>query len=87
MAGIIEVGAQSGLNLYSIIRNSSGDVWNGSAFVTYNSANWSTYAVTMTEQTSSGYYKATFPAAITTGKYSFMVHQRLGGSEIGRAHV
>jgi len=80
MAGIIEVGTQSGLNLYSIIRNSSGDVWNGSAFVTYNSANWSTYAVTMTEQTSSGYYKATFPAAITTGKYSFMVHQRLGGS-------
>jgi len=80
MAGIIEIGTQTGLTLYAVIRNSSGQVWNGSAFEAYNSSNWSTYDVAMTEQSQSGYYTGTFPAAITTGKYSFMVHLQQGGS-------
>lgn len=80
MAAIIEIGGQSGLTLYALIRNSSAQVWNGSAFETYNSSNWSTYDVAMTEQASSGYYTAAFPSAISAGKYSFMIHQQLGGS-------
>lgn len=80
MAGIIEIGSQSGLTLYALIRNSSGQVWNGSSFEAYNSSNWSTYDIAMTEQSQSGYYTATFPAAISAGKYSFMVHLQQGGS-------
>jgi hypothetical protein len=80
MAGIIDVGSQSGLTLYFLIRNSSGQVWNGAAFEAYNSANWANYDIAATEQTSSGYYTATFPAAIPAGKYSILAHQQSGGS-------
>lgn len=81
MAGIIEsLSGQTGLTLYVHIRNNTGAVWNGSAFVSWNASNWATYAVAMTEQTNSGYYNATFPAAITAGKYSYFVYQQIGGS-------
>lgn len=81
MAAILEsLSGQTGLNLYVHIRNSSGQIWNGSSFVSWNVSNWATYAVAMTEQTGSGYYNVTFPAAITAGKYSYFVYQRLGGS-------
>lgn len=81
MAGILEsLSGQTGLTLYAHIRNNSGDIWNGSSFVAWNVSNWATYAVAMTEQTSSGYYNVAFPAAITAGKYSYYVYQQLGGS-------
>lgn len=80
MAAILEsLSGQTGLTLYVHIRNSAGSVWNGSAFVSWNVSNWATYAVTMTEQTSSGYYNVAFPSAITAGKYSYFVYQQLGG--------
>lgn len=76
MSAILEtVNVSTGLSLYALIRDISGQVWNGSAFEAYNSAHWSTYAITLTEQTSSGYYKGSFPAAIAAGIYSFVVHQ------------
>lgn len=81
MAGILEsLSGQTGLTLYVHIRNNAGDIWNGSSFVSWNVSNWATYAVAMTEQTSSGYYNVTFPAAITAGKYSYFVYQQLGGA-------
>lgn len=81
MAAILEsLSGQTGLNLYVHIRDSAGNIWNGSSFVSWNSANWSTYALAMTEQTSSGYYNVAFPSAITAGKYSYFVYQQLGGS-------
>lgn len=81
MAGIIQNGGQSGLTQYGIIRNSTGSVWDGAAFSTYNASNWSSYVTAMTEQGVSGYYKANFPAAIATaGKYSITIHAQSGGS-------
>lgn len=87
MAAIIEIGSQTGLTIYSMVRNSSGQVWNGSAFENYNVSNWSTYKITMTEDSSSGYYKGTFPAAITTGKYTFIIYQQLSGSAAAGDYV
>jgi len=87
MAAIIEIGSQSGLTMYSMVRNSSGQVWNGSAFENHNVVNWSTYKITMTEDSTSGYYKGTFPASITTGKYSFFIYQQLGGAAAAGDYV
>lgn len=81
MAGILEsLSGQTGLSLYVHIRNNTGAVWNGSAFVTWNVSNWATYAIAMTEQTSSGYYNVAFPSTITAGKYSYFVYQKVGGT-------
>lgn len=80
MAGIIEVATQSGAIVYAFIRDSTAKIWNGSAFVVYNQADWATYAVAMTEQAGSGYFSGVFPAAIAAGKYSIVIHQQNGGS-------
>lgn len=69
----------SGVTLYAVIRNQTGQVWNGSAFENYNAANWSTYAVAMTEQGTTGYYAAATPA-LAFGAYHYEAHQRAGGS-------
>ena len=80
MAGILEVAGQSALTVYFFIRNASGQIWNGAAFESFNGANWGNYDIAATEQSGSGYYSATFPAAITAGKYSVIAHAQLGGS-------
>jgi hypothetical protein len=75
MAGIIGSAlATSGLSAYANIRDQNGNVWNGSTFASYLLANYATYAVTLTEQVPTGYYKASFPAAIPAGLYSFIVY-------------
>lgn len=80
MAGIIDVAGQTGRTIYFVIRNSSGQVWNGSAFEAFNPSNWATYDVAATEQGTSGYYSATFPGGIMAGKYSIVAHRQVGGS-------
>ena len=80
MAGILDLGGQTGRTIYFVIRNSSGQVWNGAAFETFNASNWANYDVAATEQGTSGYYTATFPAAITAGKYTILAHRQIGGS-------
>jgi hypothetical protein len=81
MAAILEsLSGQTGLSLYVHIRDSAGSVWNGSSFVSWNVSNWATYALAMTEQTSSGYYNVAMPSAIAAGKYSYFVYQKLGGT-------
>jgi hypothetical protein len=68
--------------LYTVIRNSAGQVWNGTSFGTYATASLSTYAINLTEQgTASRYYAVNFPTGITTaGRYAFSIFQKLGGS-------
>lgn len=80
MAGIIQIGGQTGLTAYGVVRNSAGSVWDGAVFSAFNASNWSSYVIAMTEQGSSGYYKANFPSAITVGKYSISIHTQSGGS-------
>lgn len=82
MASEIQAVATTGRTVYALIRNATGSVWNGTAFVTYATASYSTFVVTMTEQgTASGFYAGTFPALITTaGSYSIVVKVQSGGS-------
>lgn len=85
MAGIVELTAATpGQTCYSVIHNGSGQYWNGTAFETFNSSNWSNYVIALTEDRSgangTGYYKATFPALITAGRYTFTFYQQNGGS-------
>lgn len=80
MANEIQVDyAQTGKTLYALIINSSGQIWNGSAFETIASANWTTYAVTMTEKSTTGIYTGTFPV-VASGLYSVSLRERVGGS-------
>jgi hypothetical protein len=83
MAALINTGGQSGLSLYAFIRDKAGQIWNGSTFVAYNVLNWAAYAVTLTEQASSGFYSASFPSAIAAGKYSIIVHASQGSPAAG----
>jgi len=80
MAGEIQLPyGTSGATLYAVVRNSAGQLWNGSAFEAYTAANWTTYAVTMTEQGASGFYVGNFPVTVK-GVYNVEARQRAGGS-------
>lgn len=79
MAGIFELGSQSGLTAYAVIHDNTGNVWNGATFVVFNSVNWATYAMSFTEQAGSGYYKGTFPT-VTAGKYTIVAYRQYGGT-------
>lgn len=81
MSQEIQALAPTGRTVYALIRNASGAVWNGTAFATYLTANYSTYPVALTEQGSaSGYYTGTFPSAIAAGTYSVVVKVQSGAS-------
>jgi hypothetical protein len=81
MAGEIQATYASGRTLYALIRNSVGQIWNGSGWEAYTTSHLSTYVQSMTEQGSaSGYYVGTFPSTIAAGIYAIVVKQQLGGS-------
>lgn len=81
MPTLIQVVASQGQTVYVFIWNALGQIWNGSAFVTYVEANWATYAITATEQAGSGSYFATIPVGITAaGTYSWAAYIQLAGS-------
>lgn len=71
----------TGATLYAIIHNPNGQVWNNNtlAFENYNSSNWSNYAVPLTEQASSGYYRAAFPSQISGVLTTELCYQQKGG--------
>lgn len=72
---------QTGDVLYTqLIRGADGQVWNGSGWETPVTANWATYTVAMTEQSTTGYYYGDMPAAQATGLYDYFVYLRAGGS-------
>lgn len=78
----IETAYQSGAILYAVIHNKDGTVWNNtnSAFESYNQSNWEQYAVPLTEQTNSGYYRAAFPVAIGDELTTECIYSQVGGS-------
>lgn len=72
MPTLIQIVAATGQYCYAFIWNSLGQIWNGSAFESYNATHWSSYAIHAIEDASSGNYFATIPATITTsGFYSW----------------
>jgi hypothetical protein len=79
MAGEIQVKHESGRNLYYHIRDRNSLIWNGSSFETYNGSNYTTYSLSLSEQGSSGFYKADFPNA-APGVYFLIGYERAGGS-------
>ncbi len=56
----IEALSFTGRTLYVVRHNPDGTVWNANteAWEVYNASNWTSYAIAMTEQAGSGYYRA-----------------------------
>lgn len=70
----------TGSNLYAVVtRASDGDVWNGSTFEDLLAANWGTYDIALTEQSTTQFYYGDMPA-VSAGLYDLWVFERLGGS-------
>jgi hypothetical protein len=66
----------TGLTLYAVLLNSTGQVWNGAAFEAINGANWLTYNIAMTEA-AAGIYLADMPAVVA-GAYPYVVYSQAG---------
>lgn len=74
-------GPGTGRTCYFTIRDRTGQIWNGSAFEAYLTANYLNYDIALTEQgTASNFYVGTFPSTISPGVYSIEAKQQAGGS-------
>lgn len=71
----------TGKTCYVLIRspNASEDIWNGSAFETYNNSNYATYVISAVEQGLSGFYVYNVPS-LPAGTYDVVAMDQLGGS-------
>lgn len=80
MAGEIQTAYVAGKNVYALVRNATGAIWNGSAFVAYATANLGSYAISLAQQgTASGYYAGDFPT-VSAGIYAVSAFERGGAS-------
>lgn len=70
------VASAAGLTIYALFFNGDGQVWNGTTFETYDSADWATYDVPMTE-IGSGHYHAAKPTFNAT---HFVAYSQAGGT-------
>ena len=82
MLNPIEIAYQTGATLYCVIHNKDGTVWNNNTqlFESFTPSNWGYYAVALTEQGSSGYYRGTFPSAIGSALTTECTYNQQGGS-------
>ena len=85
MAGEIKFrGAGTGSTAYARILGSGSAVWSTSGgtgnFQAYNAANWTDYAISATEQGSTGVFIANMPAAVPAGVYDIDARNQIGGS-------
>lgn len=70
----------TGATLYALLFDSTGNVWNGSAFAAPASGAWTDYDIAMSEvATATGIYRGSMPAA-AAGIYSFVVRKQAGAS-------
>ena len=76
----LETTFSSGATLYAVIHNPDGRIWNNvmEEWEAFNEANWAEYAVPLTEQGTSGYYRADFPAGAADILSSDVVYQQAG---------
>ena len=82
MAGELQASVgTTGLTLYAVLRNANALCYyiTGSTFEAYNASHYSAYAITLTEQGSTGYYAGTMPT-VALGLYNIDVRQQVGGS-------
>ena len=83
MANELKTQFSSGAAVYAVVLNAAGQAWrtDSSVFESPTSGDWADYAVTMTEQSSTGIYEGSFPTAITTaGAYPVLFRQQSGSS-------
>jgi hypothetical protein len=83
MANEIATVTTSGQTLYAVVRNAQAQAWNTAttAFESVQSAHWTQYALALAEQTGTGFYSASFPAAISaSGRYSVDLRQQVGSA-------
>lgn len=80
MAAELQCDYTTANNIYFLLRNSVGQIWNGASFGAYATGSYATYPIAATEQgTASGFYTATMPTS-TPGSYSVEAKLRAGGS-------
>lgn len=76
----IEVSYPAGATLYFIVHNPDSTVWNGTTWESFTPANWATYAIHMTEQAGSGYYRGVYPVGISDVITTEAIYVQAGGS-------
>lgn len=81
MADEIQLDYPTGSTLYAQVRNTSGQVWNGTGFEALSAANWLSYAIPMTEAPGTGVYLADMPVS-TAALYTVAVRKQAGGSPV-----
>lgn len=76
----LEVAYQSGQHLYVVISDTIGGdaVWrtDTKVFESYNPSNWASYAIALTEQGVTGYYRGVYPPEIYAAIGSIMTTER-----------
>lgn len=78
MANELHAETTSGLTCYSVLLSSTGQAWNGAAFVAINGADWLDYDLAMTEA-AAGIYLASMPSVVA-GAYSYVVYEQAGAN-------
>jgi hypothetical protein len=78
----LRISGQTGVEIYAVIRDEDDKVWDGTSFVTFDISDKDDYDVSLTEQGSTGYYSASFPSSIESGRYHITYHQRLVSGEV-----
>lgn len=83
MASELRAVSGTGGSIYCHIIDQEDSFWNGASLESYSSANYSSYAVSLSEVGSTGIYTADFPSALTTpGRYEIIAYRRLGASPV-----
>lgn len=84
MADEIRTTATSGQSIYALLRNAAGNIFDllSEAFVTYSSANYQRYIITLDEQGETGVYLGSVPAGVASGMYSVQFKAQ-SGSPLG----
>lgn len=72
---MIQAHYSPGRNLYAILFDATGKVWNGAAFVSLNPSMWDNYAINLTEIVT-GIYQATIPAGVPATTLHIAVYER-----------
>ena len=74
----IETTFASGSTLYAVLHNPDGTVWNdlNSAWETFNASLWAQYAIALTEQGTSSYYKAAYPTVAVDALSTVVIYEQ-----------
>lgn len=86
MSGEIHPAGPTGLVCTVRILNYSGQYWNGTTFEDFNASNLATYAVTVTEDGSTGVYVADMPTDIEVGDYDIYLYDA-SASQVGSQYL